>query len=461
MANSVPPQNPHDPHDAGSPAGPNASRLAQSAKESGGAGAPRPPHRPWRTAVLGGMASYMDAATIVGTGTALVLYKDRLGLTPWTIGALSSILTLGMAVGAILGGRLGDTLGRRRVFTYDLVVYIVGLALLVAAVNPWMLFTGVALAGLSMGADIPTSLALVAEEAPADKRGRLVAFSQVLWSCGGFAAYLIAYLVSDAGSLGARIIYGHVAVVALVVLVLRSRLRESREWLDERERQRSAAAERVREDSWRTLLHRPLLVALLGLGLFYAIGNLVANTFGQFQAYLFTEVAGSTVSTATLVGMCAYPLAFVAVWVFMRYVEGPGRKVLFTVGILLMACGIGANLVFSVSTTTLILLKLCITIGSGLAGEVIFKVWAQEFFPTLIRGTAQGIAIAFTRFAAAGFALVTPAIAAVSPAALMSVLLAAVLLSGLLAWLWIFPLQHARARTTLTPATIPYAETSR
>jgi inositol transporter-like SP family MFS transporter len=446
MANSAPPQNPQQPQNPQNPEDPTA---------------PKAPHRPWRTAVLGGMASYMDAATIVGTGTALVLYKERLGLTPWTIGALSSILTLGMAVGAIFGGRLGDILGRRRVFTYDLVVYLVGLALLVGAVSPWMLFAGVALAGLSMGADIPTSLALVAEEAPADQRGKLVAFSQILWSCGGFAAYLIAYLVSDGGSIGARLIYGHVLLVALVVLVLRSRLRESREWLDERERQALVPTERVREDSWRTLLHRPLLVALIALGLFYAIGNLVANTFGQFQTYLFTEVAGSTVSTATLVGMCAYPLAFVAVWFFMRYVEGPGRMVLFTVGILLMACGIGANLVFGVSTTTLILLKLCITVGSGLAGEVIFKVWAQEFFPTLIRGTAQGVAIAFTRFAAAGFALVTPAIAAVSPAALMSVLLTAVLVSGLLAWLWIFPLHRARTRTAAAPATTPYAEISR
>ncbi|MEV3984543.1 MFS transporter [Nonomuraea sp. NPDC049758] len=398
--------------------------------------------RAWRTAALGGMASYMDAATIVGTGTALVLYKQQLGLSPWMIGTASSVLTLGLALGAVFGGRLGDLLGRRRVFTYDLVVFVAGLLLLAFAVQPWMIFVGVAVTGLAMGADIPTSLALVAEEAPEGRRARLVAFSQVLWSCGGFAAYLIAFLVSGTGAIGARIIYLHVIVVALVVLVLRRRLRESEEWVRERDRQQTGPAEGVRGDSWRVLTSRPLLGAVVGLGLFYAVGNLVANTFGQFQTFLFTEVAGAQVSTATLVGMLAYPLGFLTILIFMKYVDGPARMLLYTIGVAIMAVGTAIPLIVGLNTVTLIILKFAITIGASFAGEVIFKVWSQEFFPTLIRGTAQGVAIAFTRFVAAGFALVTPVIADTSPQALMVVLLAAVLIAALIAWTWIFPLRR-------------------
>ncbi|GAA2211750.1 MFS transporter [Nonomuraea monospora] len=414
-----------------------------------------PSRRAWRTAVLGGMASYMDAATIVGTGTALVLYKQQLGLTPWMIGAASSILTLGLAVGALLGGRLGDLLGRRRVFTYDLVVFLAGLALLAFAANPWMIFVGVGVTGLAMGADIPTSLALVAEEAPKDRRARLVAFSQVLWSCGGLAAYLIGFLVSGLGATGARIIYLHVLVVAAVVLVLRQRLRESEEWVRERDRQRQTPADPSisRGDSLRRLASGPLLAAVIGLGLFYAIGNLVANTFGQFQTFLFTEVAGAEVSTATLVGLLAYPLGFITVLIFMKFVDGPARMPLYTLGVLIMAAGAAIPLIVGVNTVTLIILKFCITIGAGFAGEVIFKVWAQEFFPTLIRGTAQGIAIAFTRFVAAGFALVTPAIADSSPRALMGVLLSAVLIAAVIGWAWIFPMRRrALAAEQAAPA---------
>jgi len=58
-----------------------------------------PAGRPWKTATLGGFASYMDSATIVAGGTAWVLYQDSLNLGPWDIGALSAILTFALAVG--------------------------------------------------------------------------------------------------------------------------------------------------------------------------------------------------------------------------------------------------------------------------------------------------------------------------------------------------------------------------
>jgi inositol transporter-like SP family MFS transporter len=44
-----------------------------------------------------------------------------------------------------------------------------------------------------------------------------------------------------------------------------------------------------------------------------------------------------------------------------------------------------------------------------------FKVWAQELFPTMLRGTAQGIAIAFTRLVAAAVALWTPTVLSAGP----------------------------------------------
>ncbi|MEV1011930.1 MFS transporter [Streptomyces sp. NPDC049881] len=411
--------------------------------------------RAWRTAVLGGMASYMDAATIISTGTALVLYKDHLGLSSWTIGFLSAMLTLGLGIGALLGGRLGDLLGRRRVFTYDLVVFAAGLALLAFAVNSWMLCIGVAVTGLAMGADIPTSLALVAEEAPEGRRSRMVAASQALWSVGGFAAYLIGYLVSDLEVLGARILYSHVLVVSLVVLVLRSRLGESEEWRAAHAEQRHVPAAAERGDSVRHLLAGPMGAAVIALGLFYAIGNLAANTFGQFQTYLFTEVAGAAVSTATLVGMLAYPVGICAVLFYMRNVEGPARMSIFTAGIVLMAGGAAVTLVFGLNLTTLVILKLCVTIGSAFAGEIMFKVWAQEFFPTLLRGTAQGVVMAFTRLVSAGFALVTPRILDVSHDALIAILLVGVLISGLVAWLWIVPLARARKQREDDAATLP------
>src|SRR5512134_1035271 len=120
--------------------------------------------RPWRTGFLAGMASYLDGGAIVTTGTALVLYQSTLNLNEVAIGILSGLLTLFFALGAVVGGRLGDRFGRRRVFTASLMLYAVGITTLMAAIHPAMLYVGVVLTGIAIGADLPVSLALVAEE---------------------------------------------------------------------------------------------------------------------------------------------------------------------------------------------------------------------------------------------------------------------------------------------------------
>lgn len=411
-------------------------------------GAPRAKNRAWRVAALGGMASYIDAATIVSTGTALVLFEPVLELSPWTVGALSSLLTLSLAVGALVGGRLGDRFGRRRVFMIVLAVLAAGLALLAASVSVPMLYAGVVITGFAMGADIPTSLALIAEEAPADRRGRMVAFSQVLWIAGLAAAQIASHLVSDMGELGARLLYLHIFAVAVVVLILRSRLGESHQW-SEANRERDTVVSdtdtdsAVRRDSLRRLLSRPLLAAVIATGLFYGIGNLAANTMGQFQTFLFVNVAGAEVSTATLVGVLVLPLSLGGNLLFMRIVDTRARIHWFALGSVLMVGGPLIPLLMGISLPTLATMAFALGAGGAFMGEGIYKVWSQELFPTLVRGSAQGITIAFTRVLAAGFALVTPVIAVASPLLLLALLSAVSLIAALIGGLWVHRLPKA------------------
>ena len=111
----------------------------------------------WWSATVAGMASYLDGAITIGTGSALVLFKDDFGLSGNQIGQLNALLTVFFAIGALTGGRLGDRLGRRRVFSATMVLLVIGPLLLPAAVNPAMLYAGVIPLGPAAGAVLPLS----------------------------------------------------------------------------------------------------------------------------------------------------------------------------------------------------------------------------------------------------------------------------------------------------------------
>src|SRR3989337_1694511 len=78
----------------------------------------------WKWSVLAGMASYLDAGSIVALGAGLTLFQSYLGLSSAAIGVLAAIgpNAIGCALGAFIGGRLGDKLGRKRIYKYDLLV---------------------------------------------------------------------------------------------------------------------------------------------------------------------------------------------------------------------------------------------------------------------------------------------------------------------------------------------------
>lgn len=390
----------------------------------------------WRVAFASGLASYVDAGAIAGTGTALVILQGSLGLTPAQIGQLSALLTIMIAVGALLGGRLGDRFGRRRVFLVTLSVFVVAALALMLAPSVALLYIGLAVLGLAAGADLPVSMAMIAESAPEDKRGKMVTFTHVLWMAGILGVIIISIFFGNAGVLGAQIIYGHLAAVALIAVALRWGIPESRLWT---ESQNSPAdEERVDLRSLRALFSPRLFAPLAATGLFYALVNIAANTNGQFSTYLFVNVAGVDVATASMLGLGILLLSVAGLFVMMRIVDGSRRHRTFVLAAILALVGLAVPLVFGVTVITLVFMGVCGALGGAIAGEPMYKIWSQELFPTSHRSTAQGITIAFARLVAAGAALVTPLIIAAGPALLFLFLIITSGAAYLIGIFWIF-----------------------
>jgi inositol transporter-like SP family MFS transporter len=397
------------------------------------------PRPAWRVAILAGMASYLDAGSIITSGGALVLYKERFGLSMGQIGQLSAILTFLFAIGALAGGRLGDRFGRRSVFTTTMTGLAAGAALLVCASNIGMVYAGTMLVGFCIGADLPVSMTMIAEEAPVGFKGRLVAFSHVLWMAAIGTTFVLQAVVGDMGSLGGRIMWGHILLVALLVLVLRATLPESSEWIDANARrgQPSAAGGTVEEGGLRQLFGTHYLKPLVALGLFYGIFNLAANTGGQFGTLLYTELARTTVSTAAVVNTVQLVVSIACAILFLRVVDLPSRMGWFLVGGVIAIAAQAIPVLFGVKLGTLAAWQILQGIGGAFAGESMWKVWSQELFPTLLRSTAQGATTFFTRVLAAVAALGTPYLIQDGPATLFLTLTLAVAVTTALGWFYI------------------------
>lgn len=349
-----------------------------------------------------------------------MLFRHSIGLRESDIGVISAALTFSIALGALVGGRLGDRFGRRSVFLVTMVMIAVGAVLLTFGAGFVPLLAGSILVGLGSGADLPVSLATVSEAATDVNRGKLVSLTQIMWN-GGVIATTVISVVGNSGRLGGQILFGHVLVAAVVVFGLRLTIPESESW--------KAAVRERRTGSIRDIFaQRNYLIPFLALLGFYSLTNLGANTSGQFGAYVAVNVAHIDVPTYSLIGLVGLPVATLfAVW-FLRISDGPHRMTYFIAGGVFMSVGYLVPAVFGFSLATIVIAQATSLVGFAFAFEGIMKIWTQESFPTLLRSSAQGAIIAVARVAAGALALLTPSL--LTAPRLMYALIAAVLAIG-------------------------------
>jgi len=352
----------------------------------------------WKWSALAGMASYLDAGSIVALGAGLALFQKKFGLGDTAVGTLAAIgpNAIGCALGAFLGGWLGDKLGRKRIYQYDLLVYAAGILCIALAVNREMLFLGTFVVGLAVGADVPTSLALVGEFAPAKARGKLLGFTQVAWCLGPAIVLWLALALAPLGLRGIRIVFLHLFVVAMVTWALRRGLAESARWTT------AAKAATAARNQVSALFSGANLRALVWTGTIYLFWNLAAGTAGAFNSYLITKHnAGSQALGVGLPSAAFVTMMVVTVTVFMRYSDRDHamRQRLWAIGSVTQIFAYALLMVVPFSIPAIVANIVLFAGGAALAGEAFYKVFSQELFPTMLRGTAQGFTFGAARIA--------------------------------------------------------------
>ncbi|MGP4005946.1 MFS transporter [Streptomyces sp. 4N124] len=382
---------------------------------------PVPKHL-WKAAALSGMASYLDAGLIVSISVNLAIYRDSYDMGVWMAGAISAIVTICIAVGSLVGGRLADLFGRRRVYNWDIFCFAVGALVITLAPDDIVLLIGVLIAGLAAGADLPTSLAVVSDAAPARARGRLVAFTQVMWMLGITVAIFLGFVLSTTGMTGARIITGQLALAALVTWHLRSRLKLSPEQVAEEDQAAAQQTEDAAGPSGIALKNvwtRAALLPMAATFVFYVTWGLGANTFGQFGTYLLVTVSDASQSLATGINLAFIPIGVLLTIAFVRVADSPWRDRLFYVAAAVQVLAFVIASLTAGALVGMLVFFVLYQLSNPFAGEANYKVWSQLTLPADTRGTTQGLTYALSRGVFAVAAFFTPALVDYSPAVLL------------------------------------------
>jgi putative MFS transporter len=141
-----------------------------------------------------------------------------------------SLTFVGMTIGSLVTGFVGDKYGRR--FTYQINLLIFGLASLAAAFAQDMpqLIVCRFVQGLGLGAEIVVGYSTLTEFVPPASRGRWLSFMAFLTVCGFPVTAILSYLIIP--TWGWRPMFVIAGIGSLIVWYLRKNLPESPRWLE-------------------------------------------------------------------------------------------------------------------------------------------------------------------------------------------------------------------------------------
>lgn len=341
-------------------------------------------------------------------------------------GAYVAAMFAGLFVGTFFLGFLPDKYGRRTVFTYSLLWYSVGAAIMALQHTGDGILLWRFVAGIGVGVELMTIDAYVTELVPQHMRGRAMAFNQgVMFAAAPVAAILSYWLVPTTlfELDGWRWVVLIGSVGAVVVWAIRRAVPESPRWLARNERMQEASqiltaieakveaqsgkplpAPRAPKPTAKTATHsfrelwlppyRSRMIMLIVFNFFQAIG------YYGFANWVPTLLIGQGI-TVTKSLLYAFIIAFalpIGPLLAMTVADRIQRKYLIVASALAVTV---FGLLFSQMRNPLYLIVLGVLIS--LAGQVIsfsFHAYQAELVPTSVRASGAGFVYSTSRIGA-------------------------------------------------------------
>lgn len=196
------------------------------------------PIRPFHVGVAfsGTGGQFSDGFVLGIIGIAVSMAAGPLRLDALWMGLLGAASLAGLFFGSMLAGPFADKFGRRAIFAFDMLLFAVVSAAQYFVTSPTQLLVLRLLLGLILGADYVVSKSLVTEYSPRRYRGRLLSILAAAWAAGYVGAYLAGFAMRDMGPDAWRMMLAASGIPALLILPFRLMVPESPMWLMKRGR---------------------------------------------------------------------------------------------------------------------------------------------------------------------------------------------------------------------------------
>lgn len=246
------------------------------------------------------------------------------------LGALSAN-AFGSAIGALIGGHLSDKFGRKVIYTYDMLVYMLGTAIIAFSINFPMLLAGFLITGIAVGAGVPASWTYISETSGSTDRAKNIGISQFAWSMGPAIIFIAGTILAPIGLLGNRLLFIFLTIVAFIAWRLQSKLEESQVFEEQKQAEKdSGITSHPYKDLFSNMVNIKSLLFLIGVYMFW---NLVAGAMGFFMPYVYETVGGLTNMQANLLQAVLWILTALGTYVgFAKFGDRANHRIFYFVG---------------------------------------------------------------------------------------------------------------------------------
>jgi putative MFS transporter len=368
-----------------------------------------------------------------------------------------SLTFVGMTIGSLVTGFVGDKFGRR--FTYQINLLIFGLASIAAAFAQDMtqLIACRFVQGLGLGAEIVVGYSTMTEFVPPRTRGRWMSMMAFIVVAGFPATSLLGYLIIP--NFGWRPMFVIAGIGSLVVWYLRKNLPESPRWLEAQGRldeaealmstiETEAAANKqlppimvlppVPQVAATDLLKPPLLQRMVvGSWVLITINTLIFGFVIFLPQFFLRQGLTITNSLAYTLVLSAGSLVGCAVGAYTSDAIGRRYSIIGASVVTIFAGFIYARFNAASDPAIVLAVGFVLVVAIYVQTALLYGVYPPELFPTEIRLRANGICNMFGR----GATVVSPFIVVALMGAynlpgVIWLMIGLVLIQILVVWAW-------------------------